>query len=112
MTRLATVSVVHATGFILFFFEMGKQTLQLEFCGQRDEVIFAGHDVAVSFPDGITRAVHCNLFMGFFCTDKPLSPKALKGLENTQMTKNYYPVVSFKVLIIHFNKYHVNNLMK
>lgn len=71
--------------------------------------------MVVSFPDGIMRVVHCNLFMGFFCTDKPLSPKALKGLENTQLTKNYYPVVSFKVLIIHFiihfNKYHIINLL-
>uniref|UniRef100_A0A8C9MK44 Rac/Cdc42 guanine nucleotide exchange factor 6 n=1 Tax=Serinus canaria TaxID=9135 RepID=A0A8C9MK44_SERCA len=31
-------------------------------------------------------------------TDKPLSPKALKGLENTQMTKNYYPVVLQNIL--------------
>uniref|UniRef100_A0A8C3NND2 Uncharacterized protein n=1 Tax=Geospiza parvula TaxID=87175 RepID=A0A8C3NND2_GEOPR len=30
--------------------------------------------------------------------DKPLSPKALKGLENTQMTKNYYPVVLQNIL--------------
>lgn len=111
MTRLAAVSVVHATALILVFCKMGKQTLQLKFCGHRGEVTFAGHDVAVSFPDGIMRAVYCNLFMGFFCTDKPLSPKALKGLENTQLTKNYYPVVSFKVLIIHFNKYHVINLL-
>ncbi|XP_053811688.1 rho guanine nucleotide exchange factor 6 isoform X3 [Vidua chalybeata] len=31
-------------------------------------------------------------------TDKPLSPKALKGLENTQLTKNYYPVVLQNIL--------------
>ncbi|XP_057888334.1 rho guanine nucleotide exchange factor 6 isoform X2 [Melospiza georgiana] len=31
-------------------------------------------------------------------TDKPLSPKALKGLENTQMTKNYYSVVLQNIL--------------
>ncbi|NXH94566.1 ARHG6 factor, partial [Pachycephala philippinensis] len=31
-------------------------------------------------------------------TDKPLSPKALKGLENTQLTKNYYPVVLQSIL--------------
>ncbi|XP_040428651.1 rho guanine nucleotide exchange factor 6 isoform X2 [Cygnus olor] len=31
-------------------------------------------------------------------TDKPLSPKALKGLESTQLTKNYYPVVLQNIL--------------
>ncbi|XP_064933596.1 rho guanine nucleotide exchange factor 6 isoform X2 [Columba livia] len=31
-------------------------------------------------------------------TDKPLSPKALKGLEGTQLTKNYYPVVLQNIL--------------
>ncbi|NWS81188.1 ARHG6 factor, partial [Toxostoma redivivum] len=31
-------------------------------------------------------------------TDKPLSPKALKGLENTQLTKNYYPAVLQNIL--------------
>ncbi|XP_015481762.1 rho guanine nucleotide exchange factor 6 isoform X2 [Parus major] len=31
-------------------------------------------------------------------TEKPLSPKALKGLENTQLTKNYYPVVLQNIL--------------
>ncbi|NXO29202.1 ARHG6 factor, partial [Cisticola juncidis] len=31
-------------------------------------------------------------------TDKPLSPKELKGLENTQLTKNYYPVVLQNIL--------------
>ncbi|NXU35769.1 ARHG6 factor, partial [Drymodes brunneopygia] len=31
-------------------------------------------------------------------TDKPLSPKALKGLENAQLTKNYYPVVLQNIL--------------
>ncbi|NXB08674.1 ARHG6 factor, partial [Cnemophilus loriae] len=31
-------------------------------------------------------------------TDKPLSPKALKGLENTLLTKNYYPVVLQSIL--------------
>ncbi|XP_056347687.1 rho guanine nucleotide exchange factor 6 isoform X5 [Oenanthe melanoleuca] len=31
-------------------------------------------------------------------TDKPLSPKALKGPENTQLTKNYYPVVLQNIL--------------
>ncbi|NXD25589.1 ARHG6 factor, partial [Spelaeornis formosus] len=31
-------------------------------------------------------------------TDKPLSPKALKGLENSQLTKNYYPVVLQNIL--------------
>ncbi|XP_065545238.1 rho guanine nucleotide exchange factor 6 isoform X1 [Lathamus discolor] len=30
--------------------------------------------------------------------DKPLSPKALKGLESTQLTKNYYPVVLQNIL--------------
>lgn len=66
MTRLATVSVVLATGFILVLCEMGKQTLQLKFCGHRGEVTFAGHNVAMSFPDGIMRALHCNLFMVSF----------------------------------------------
>ncbi|NXX47210.1 ARHG6 factor, partial [Tricholaema leucomelas] len=31
-------------------------------------------------------------------SDKPLSPKALKGLESTQLTKNYYPVVLQNIL--------------
>ncbi|XP_061862518.1 rho guanine nucleotide exchange factor 6 isoform X3 [Colius striatus] len=31
-------------------------------------------------------------------TDKPLSPKALKGLESAQLTKNYYPVVLQNIL--------------
>ncbi|NXS45766.1 ARHG6 factor, partial [Balaeniceps rex] len=31
-------------------------------------------------------------------TDKPLSPKALKGLESTQLTKNYYLVVLQNIL--------------
>ncbi|NXE51307.1 ARHG6 factor, partial [Casuarius casuarius] len=31
-------------------------------------------------------------------TDKPLSPKALKELESTQLTKNYYPVVLQNIL--------------
>lgn len=48
------------------FCEMGKQTLQLKFCGHRGEVTFAGHNVAMSFPDGIMRALHCNLFMVSF----------------------------------------------
>ncbi|XP_025047643.1 rho guanine nucleotide exchange factor 6 isoform X2 [Alligator sinensis] len=30
--------------------------------------------------------------------DKPLSPKALKGLESAQLTKNYYPVVLQNIL--------------
>ncbi|NWI15445.1 ARHG6 factor, partial [Crypturellus soui] len=31
-------------------------------------------------------------------SDKPLSPKALKGLESAQLTKNYYPVVLQNIL--------------
>lgn len=75
MTGLAAVSVVHATALILVFCEMGKQTLQLKFCGHRGEVTFAGHDVAVSFPGGIMRAVHCNLFMVFFVQINHSLPK-------------------------------------
>lgn len=31
----------------------------------------------------------------FFSAEKPISPKAVKGFDVPQLTKNYYSVVSF-----------------
>lgn len=98
----------HTSPSLPVFLKQANQPCHGSFRLHGGEVAFAGRDAVVTFPAAIMKAVPCNLLMVglvfFFCTDKPLSPKALKGLESTQLTKNYYPVVSFKVLIVHFNK--------